>query len=535
MNGAPPGWASPGHGAPAVALPNYELDVEQSALGAPLVLPEVLPGMVSLGLQPQHFYRREHQAVYRAELTLHQRGQPTPLSLVRQELAAQGWEQMGGRNLESFLTYLMTECRDAVAGPAYAQSIMGSYHRRRAMDASRLWFRIGTGKGDPYPSIARLLRAQATTFAPAVAPSGVGDPWADVISGAALQALDVPPLLEWIPGLFTEGFVLLVGAPKVGKSWMLMHLFRALASGGLALGSLRCLPGRVLLCSLEDGKHRTARRWQQMNAALAETDGAPPDAIDFKFALPPLDAGGLDFLEAYLERYAGPPGSEKRVCIGIDTLVKVRPDEREAARSSGIYERDHRFISSLTDLSRRFACCLVTSHHDRKAQSGDMLDASSGSKGLPAAADTIIYLKSSQEQPNVISLDVRGRDLEGASYRVSRDVEHAAWSISDAPLPQGPKLTPRQEDCLRAALRLSAGGGTFKASDVALRLLGGTRNNAANLLSELERSGLVVRLGSNKDTRWSLSPAGWEHLGEPSVTTVTDGDGEADGEDGGLF
>lgn len=532
MNGSPPGWAYPGHGVPKTALPNYELDVELGALGAPLVLPEVLPAMIGTGLQPECFYRREHQAIWRAMLALHQRGQTLSLSLVRVELQAQGWEQIDGRNVESFLTYLVTECGNALAGPSQAQTVIGSYHRRRAMDAARLWYRVGIGKGDPGAHIARLLRAQATTFAqPAAAPARL-DPWADVISGPDLAALDVPALVEWIPGLFTEGFILLIGAPKVGKSWMLMHLFRALALGSLALGSLRCLPSRVLLCSLEDGQNRTARRWQAMNAALAEQEGGIPEPIDFKFSLPPLDMGGLDFLESYLARYAGPPGSEQRVCIGIDTLVKVRPDERDSARSAGLYERDHRFVSSLTDLSRRFACCLVTSHHNRKLQSGDLIDASSGTHGLPAAADTIMYLKSSQEQPNVISLDVRGRDLEGASYRVTRDVEHATWTIAEAPAGPSQKVTPRQEEVLRAAQRLSAGGATFQAADAAAKVLGMSRGSAANMLAELERTGLVARLGSNRDTRWSLTPSGWAYFGEPSSPPDTEAD---DGDDGGLF
>lgn len=543
MNGSPArAGHGPAHSAATVLLPNYELDVERSALGAPLVIPEVLPVMEATGLQPRHFYRREHQAIYAAELALLHRGQSTPISLVRVELEAQGVTQLDGRSIESYLTFLTTECRDAVAGPSYAQTVMGSWYRRRAMDASRLWYKLGSGKGDPKRTISSLLRAQQTIFGPAVAPPLSESQWGDVISGQALQAYDVPPLVEWLPGLFTEGFVLLVGAPKVGKSYLIMHLFRSLATGSLALGSLQCLPCRVLLCSLEDGKNRTARRWQAMNAALAEQDGAPPvpDGMDFKFALPPLDTGGLDFLAEYLARYAGPPGSERRVLIGIDTLIRVRPDEREAARSASIYERDHKFISLLTDLTRRYACCLVTSHHDRKAQSTDMLDASSGSKGLPAAADTIIYVKSPpNEVADVVTLDVRGRDLEGGSYRVTRDVAHATWTISEASTP-GPgerKLTPRQEDTLRIALRLSAGGATFKASEVAGKLLGGTRNNAANLLAELVTAGLVTRLGSNRDSRWALSPAGWEWFGavphgEASPDTVTDGDG---GDDEGLF
>jgi AAA domain len=50
--------------------------------------------------------------------------------------------------------------------------------------------------------------------------------------GAWLDAQVFPPLSYAVPGLIPEGSVLLVGAPKIGKSWLVLAVGLAASDGG---------------------------------------------------------------------------------------------------------------------------------------------------------------------------------------------------------------------------------------------------------------------------------------------------------------
>src|SRR3954447_11283089 len=61
---------------------------------------------------------------------------------------------------------------------------------------------------------------------------------AGIVSAAWLDEQDFPPLAWAVPGVLPEGFTLLVGPPKVGKSWLVANVALAIAAGGRALGAL---------------------------------------------------------------------------------------------------------------------------------------------------------------------------------------------------------------------------------------------------------------------------------------------------------
>ena len=65
---------------------------------------------------------------------------------------------------------------------------------------------------------------------------------------------------KWIvPGLIHEGFAILAGVPKLGKSWMGLNLAIAVSVGGRFLGEIEVEQGGVLLLSLEDSGARMSR------------------------------------------------------------------------------------------------------------------------------------------------------------------------------------------------------------------------------------------------------------------------------------
>jgi AAA domain len=58
-------------------------------------------------------------------------------------------------------------------------------------------------------------------------------------TGSWLDAQVFPPLSYVVPGLIPEGLSLLVGAPKIGKSWLSLAVALAAASGGCVLGPVK--------------------------------------------------------------------------------------------------------------------------------------------------------------------------------------------------------------------------------------------------------------------------------------------------------
>lgn len=526
MNGVYTGNAG-GSGVPP--MPPYDPELERSVLGAPLLVPEVTPQIVSTGLSPVHFFNRTHQRVYGATLGLHHRGDRVSLITLSRELEGAGTLKLDDLPVSTYLSQLMVEAGDALSAPAHAAHIIEDHQRRRMMTASRLLLKGALTSARPKVVAARVMRAvQSIVELP-------GTPGPKRRTGVeygarALYLKKVTAVPEHVAGLFPEGLTLLVGPPKVGKSMLILSVIRAQALGGMALGKLACLPAKVLYLCLEDGENRTAHRWQTLINLQAQAAGlqlsldragiVPEDEqITFKFDFPPLDQGGAEWLMGYLAANAGPAGSEQRVSIYVDTLTRIRPDDGADARNVSPYQRDYRFVSGLVDLIRPYACSLVPAHHDNKssALSGDFLDKVSGTKGLTAAADNVVYMAHRPGEEGV-TLDVRGRDLEGGSHRLVWDAHLFSWALADekaAVTPAGAaQLSPSQLRGLQAAHSLAERDGTLSARELGIRLGFGTRGGAANVLGDLERAGLMERIGAGAGSRWRLTPAGQDWFGD---------------------
>src|SRR5918997_2559398 len=95
-----------------------------------------------------------------------------------------------------------------------------------------------------------------------VVPPPIGQPFGGVrfFTAAELMAEELPPVRWVVPDILPEGVTFLAGRPKLGKSWMVLGLGVAVATGGVALGTKRVERGEVLYLSLEDPKRRIHNR-----------------------------------------------------------------------------------------------------------------------------------------------------------------------------------------------------------------------------------------------------------------------------------
>jgi hypothetical protein len=256
--------------------------------------------------------------------------------------------------------------------------------------------------------------------------------------GAWLDAQVFPPLAYAVPEIVPEGSVLLVAAPKCGKSWLALSMALAAAAGGRALGIE--IPKRpVLYLALEDGDRRLQDRCRRLLAG----DPIPPE---FKY-LTRIEPGRIvDTVGAWLRWKTGDPP-----LVILDTLAKVLPPTQLGESS---YQRDYRVGSALKRIADSLpGMTLLVIHHDRKANAEDFVDSVSGTHGLAGAADTIIVLARDRHETSGL-LKVTGRDVAEGEYAV-RFKDGAVWELDGHDLAAARERAQK----VRATTRATAGAG----------------------------------------------------------------------------
>lgn len=218
-----------------------------------------------------------------------------------------------------------------------------------------------------------------------------------------------PPVVE---GLLYPGVYLFVGAPKVGKSFLMAQLAYHV-SKGLPLWGYEVRQGAVLYLALEDDYPRLQGRLYRMFGEDSAAD------LHLSIYAKQLNSG----LEEQLNRFVR-EHPDTRLII-IDTLQKIR----EAGAEKYSYADDYKVITSLKHLADGTGICLLLVHHTRKQQADDKFDMISGTNGLMGAADGAFLLQKERRTDSAATLDISGRDLQDQRLYLKRDEERLAWEL----------------------------------------------------------------------------------------------------------
>ena len=221
-----------------------------------------------------------------------------------------------------------------------------------------------------------------------------------------------PPTAYVVPGIIPEGMTLLVAAPKIGKSWMVLGLGVELSNGGNAFGSIPVgNPRPVLYLALEDGKRRLQDRLVRLNPSEVS------HRLEFMTDIPNGQATAT--ISEFMTRHAG----LDPVCI-LDTLGKVMPP----AGNGSQYGHDYSVLSALKATADAVpGSSLVIVHHTRKMDGGDFLDAVSGTQGIAGAADTVLVLRRERHDDRA-TLQVTSRDAAEGEYSLTL-TDTGAWQL----------------------------------------------------------------------------------------------------------
>lgn len=218
-----------------------------------------------------------------------------------------------------------------------------------------------------------------------------------------------PPVVE---GLLYPGVYLFVGAPKVGKSFLMAQLAYHV-SQGLPLWGYAVRRGTVLYLALEDDYPRLQERLYRMFGVDSTED------LRFSTWSKQLSNGLEEQLKGFVRERP-----DTRLII-IDTLQKIR----EAGDERYSYASDYDVITKLKRFADTSGVCLLLVHHTRKQQADDRFDKISGTNGLMGAADGAFLLQKERRTDSAATLDISGRDLQDQRLYLKKDEERLVWEL----------------------------------------------------------------------------------------------------------
>lgn len=218
-----------------------------------------------------------------------------------------------------------------------------------------------------------------------------------------------PPIID---GLLYAGTYLFVGAPKVGKSFLMAQLAYHI-SMGYSLWNYPVRKGTVLYLALED----TPKRLQERLFRMYGTDSA--ENLHFTISAKKVGAGLDEQLKGFMREH---PDTK---LIIIDTLQKIR----ESGGDNYSYANDYEIVGKLKQFADSNQICLLLVHHTRKQQAEDKFDMISGTNGLLGAADGAFLLQKEKRTSNSATLDISGRDQQDQRLHLTKDAERLVWQL----------------------------------------------------------------------------------------------------------
>lgn len=228
-----------------------------------------------------------------------------------------------------------------------------------------------------------------------------------------------PPLL---PGLLRRGETAnIVGAPKMSKSWNVLHLAIAFATGSEWLG-YRAVQSQVLVIDNELHRETLSYRLSKVCKALGQNVADLRGKLDFM----PL-RGRLSDIYKIVERLIKLEERGRYDVIVLDALYRALPagcDENSNADIAKIY-------NAIDGLSAELDCAVIIIHHSSKGTQTrkTVTDVGSGAGSMSRAADTHIILRS-HETAGVLVMEAACRSWAPVKPRCLK-LDFPLWIPAD--------------------------------------------------------------------------------------------------------
>lgn len=215
-----------------------------------------------------------------------------------------------------------------------------------------------------------------------------------------------------IDGLLYPGTYLFVGAPKVGKSFLMAQIAYHVSTGQ-PLWNYPVHAGTVLYLALEDDY----RRLQERLFRMFGVEGT--DTLHFATCAKQLGAGLHEQLNRFVLEH---PDTN---LIIIDTMQKIR----EVGGEAYSYASDYEIIGRIKQFADQHGICVLTVHHTRKQQADDSFETISGTTGLLGCADGSLLMQKKKRTELDATIKVVGRDQPDQILYLKKDPQTQIWNL----------------------------------------------------------------------------------------------------------
>jgi hypothetical protein len=203
---------------------------------------------------------------------------------------------------------------------------------------------------------------------------------------------------------------MLCGAPKIGKSWLVLDWCIRIAKGE-DVWTFKTKHGTTLYLCLEDNLSRIQQRLNYI------TDDVPSNVF-FATSSCSLSDGLTEQIEKFVSEHSD------TVFIVIDTFQMVRSKNKDAT-----YANDYREIEQLKELADKLKVSLLLIHHLRKQGDNDPLNKISGTTGISGAVDSTFILDKSKRSQNNATMICTGRDIEYRELELNFSKDNYTWNL----------------------------------------------------------------------------------------------------------
>jgi len=233
----------------------------------------------------------------------------------------------------------------------------------------------------------------------------------EVISASDLMDMEFEPCNMLIDRLIGRGVYLIAGAPKIGKSWLMLWLAHRVSTGE-KVWNYNTTKSDVLYISLEDPRQRIQER-------LTKVSGGETGNILFATE---AELMGKGFEEQVTGILIDNPSIK---FVIVDTLQKVRQMRADQYSYAGDYD----VISKMKSIADRFSITILLVHHTRKSGSADPFALISGTTGLSGGADGSMVMIKADRRDKLATLYITGRDTLDMEFELMFDKDTTTWQF----------------------------------------------------------------------------------------------------------
>ena len=233
------------------------------------------------------------------------------------------------------------------------------------------------------------------------------------MTGEEIMNTPLPQTNFVVSELLPTGVHILGGAPKIGKSWLMLWMCLQISKGE-KVWDYDTRKGTVLYLCLEDSYSRIQNR-------LFEITDDAPENLHFSVMAENVENGLSEQIEAFVSRY------ENTNLIVIDTLQNICM----VSDGSNNYADDYRELKILREISNKHNITILLVHHLRKSKDDDPMNMLSGTTGISGAVDTVFILSRKKRTEKLATLFCSGRDIEFKESSLEMDSNFIWQKIDD--------------------------------------------------------------------------------------------------------